>query len=219
MIKKTFTVTLLCFAAVAFAQNTRVTLRETLNKLYSDIENECSADLNKLDNKYKAIVQKSPGKKLSKTDEKEYLKQFEVLKSSYNKCKNKNQTQKIESLKTLLAKVEAENKTVYTSKKNTLLPVAEPFSLEIIRSKLSHLLSGNELFENLNESLRLRLNFILDTDGVTKEVQLTGTDNEEIKLFTALIFYSIPKVFQPAISNGKIVKERYSLPLTFVTTE
>lgn len=205
--------------ATSFAQNTRFILQNKIDKIYSDVKNKCGKDYDLLDAKYKAIATKSQDKKLSKTQEEEYSKQFDALKSSYIKCQDENQPIKIEKLKDLLAKVEQENKKEYTPPKNTLLSVPKPFSQDVIRSKMVNYLAGHPLFESLENTLRLRLTFVLDTDGQTKEASITGTENEEIKLFTLLSFYSASDVFQPKESNGKIVKERYTMPLVFMGIE
>lgn len=203
-------------SAILFAQNTRFTLQEKVDKIYSDVKNECGKDYDLLDAKYKVIAAKSQDKKLSKTDQEEYLKQFEALRKSYIECQDEDRPLRIEKLKVLLAKVEQENKKEYTPPKNTLLSVPEAFSQDVIRKKLSEMLAGHPLFESLETTLRLRLTFVLDTDGQTKEASITGTNNEEIKLFTLLCFYSVSDVFKPIESNGKAVKERYTMPLVFM---
>lgn len=203
-------------SVTTFAQNTRFTLQKTVNKVYTDIRDECGKDLDLLNTKYEAIEKNSSDRKLSQTDRNEYSKQFDALKISYNKCVTKNQPIKIEKLKALLAKVEEENKKEHTPPKNT---ISKPFSQDIIRRKMVDMLAGHDLFEGLDANLQLRLNFVLDRDGLMKEVKITGTDNEEIKLFTTLNFYSITEVFQPKLSDGKPVRSLYTMPLTFMAIE
>lgn len=220
MITKKISTFLACILITsAFAQNTRFTLQKTVNKIYTDIRDECGKDLDLLNVKYKAIEKKSPDGKLSQTDINEYSKQFDALKISYNQCVTKNQSIKIEKLKALLAKVEEENKKEYIPPKNTLLSTPKPFSQDIIRRKMVDMLAGHDLFEGLDANLQLKLSFVLDRDGLMKEVKITGIDNEEIKLFTALNFYSITEVFQPKLSDGKPVRLPYIMPLTFMATE
>ena len=204
------------FFATSFAQNTRFTLDVKVNKIYSEIKNNCGKDIELLNSKYQEIAKESSDKNLSQKDYEEYLKQFEVLKNSYTDCISKNQLFKIEKLRALLAKVAEENKKQYTPPKNTLLPIPETFSEDVLRKKLYDLLAGDPLFENLENTLRLELTFILDEDGQTKDAIVTGTDNEEIKLYTVLKFYSISDIYKPLESNGRIVKRRYRLPLTFL---
>ena len=196
----------------AFAQNTRTTLRKTVNNIYADAEKKCGKDLELLDKKYKAIADKSANGNLSKADGEEYTKQFNALKSSYADCQNKNQPQKIEKLKSLLTQVESENKTVSEIKNNN----APSFSSDILRKELIDLFSNSELFVNQDVPVKLRFSFVVDKDGIMKEVKVDGTDNEELKLFSVLSFYSIPKVFLPEMENGVPVKKKYSLPLTIV---
>ncbi|MBL7878274.1 hypothetical protein [Chryseobacterium gambrini] len=214
---------LIAFATIisvtSFAQNTRSTLQKTVNKIYTDIRDECGKDLDLLNVKYEAIEKKSPERKLSQADINEYSKQFDALKISYNQCVTKNQSIKIEKLKALLAKVEEENKKEYIPSKNILQSTLQPFSQDIIRKKMVNMLAGHDLFEGLDVNLQLRLSFVLDIDGLMKEVKITGTDNEEIILFTTLSFYSITEVFQPKLSDGKPVRSPYTMPLTFMATE
>ncbi|MBD8083958.1 hypothetical protein [Chryseobacterium caseinilyticum] len=206
-------------SATVFAQNTRFTLREKVGKIYSDVKNECGRDYGLLDAKYKEIAAKSQDGKLSKTEEEEYSKQFDALKSSYLECQDENKPIRIEKLKVLLAQVELENKKEYTPPKNTMLPVPEVFSQDMLRRKLSERLAGHPLFESLETTLRLRLTFTLDTDGQTKEAKITGTNDEEIKMFILLSFYSVSDVFKPKESDGKAVKETYTMPLVLMGLE
>ena len=206
-------------SVTSFAQNTRFALKKTINKVYTDIRDECGKDLDLLNAKYVAIEKKSSDRKISQTDKDEYFKQFDILKNSYNKCVTKNQPIKMEKLKALLAKVEEENKKDYTPPNNTILSIHQPFSQDIIRRKMYDMLAGHELFESLDANLKVRLNFVLDRDGLMKEVKITGTDNEEIKLVTTLYFYSITDVFQPELSNGKPVRSPYTVPLIFMAIE
>ncbi|KQT16412.1 hypothetical protein ASG31_12915 [Chryseobacterium sp. Leaf404] len=217
--KKYFIAFAVFSSAILFAQNTRFTLHEKLDKIYSDLETECGKDYGLLDAKYKVIVSKSPDKKLSETDREEYLKEFDALKKSYLECLDDNRPIRIEKLKLLLAKVEKENIKEYIPPKNTMLPVPEAFSQDIIRGKLSDRLAGHSLFENLESTLKLKLTFVLDTDGQTKEAKITGTDDQEIKLFVLLSFYSVADVFKPKESNGKAVKEMYAIPLVMIGVE
>lgn len=215
--KKTFILLACSFTVTAFAQNTRTTLLKSVSKVYSDIERDCNKGMiDQLDAKYKKTAEKSPNKTLTKTDEEKYLTQFRVLQSSFSECKRKNQSQKIEKLQALIAQVEEENKTAFISKNTNNSATAQKFSYEIVRNQLTKLLSGNDLFSYLEETLRLRLTFVLDTDGVMKNVKISGTNNEEIKLICALDFYSITEVFLPEEENGKPVKKLYTLPLTFM---
>lgn len=215
--RKIFSLLACIFVTTAFAQNTRITLRKTINNLYSDVETKCGKDFELLDKKYKTIADKSPNGNLSEADGEEYTKQFNALKSSYADCQNKNQPQKIEKLKTLLTQVETENKAVSEIKNNNSVSSAQPFSSDILRKELIDIFSSNELFVNQNMPIKLKFSFVLDKDGIMKEVQVAGTDNEELKLFSALSFYSIQKVFLPEMENGVPVKKKYSLPLTIAT--
>jgi len=212
--KKIFLFLACTFATVAFAQNTRATLRKTIGTLYSDIQKKCSKDFVLLEEKYKGIAEKSPDRNLSKADEAEYNKQFKALQNPYTDCLNKNKPQKIEKLKSLLEQVESENKAV-SEIKNNISSSAISFSPDIIRKELINAFSGNELFQNLDTSLKLTFTFVLDKDGVIKDVKVTGTDNEEIKLFTVLKFYSIQKTFLPEMENGVPVGKKYNVSLTF----
>ncbi|UKB83274.1 energy transducer TonB [Chryseobacterium sp. MEBOG06] len=214
IIRKFFSLVACTLVTAAFAQNTRATLRKTVNSLYSDIRKKCGKDIEILDEKYKAIAGKSPNGSLSKADEQEYTKQFNTLKSSYSDCQNKNQPQKVEKLKSLLEQVEKENKEASSIKNNSPSSAAQPFSPDIIRNEVIKAFSGSELLENQDAPLKLRFNFIVDKDGIMKEVKVTGTDNEEIKLFSALNFYSIQKVFLPEMKNGEPIRNMYSLPVT-----
>jgi hypothetical protein len=206
-------------SVISFAQNTRFTLQEKVGKIYSDVKNECGREYKLLDAKYKSIAAKSQEGKLSKTEEEEYSKQFDALKNSYIECQDANKPIRIEKLKVLLAQVEQENKKEYTPPKNTMLLVPEVFSQDVIRKKLSERLAGHPLFESLETTLRLRLTFILDTDGQTKEAKITGTNDEEIKMFILLSFYSVSDVFKPKESDGKAVKETYTMPLVLLGLE
>ncbi|WP_262149104.1 hypothetical protein [Chryseobacterium foetidum] len=202
--------------AISFAQNTRFTLQEKLNKIYSDLETECGRDIRLLVAKYEVIVSKSPDKKISEKDREEYSKEFDALQKSYLECLDEGRPIRIEKLKLLLAKVEKENIKAYTPPKNTMLSVPEAFSQDVIRGKLSDRLVGHSLFENLESTLKLKLTFVLDTDGQTKKAKITGTDDEEIKLLVLLTFYSVADVFKPRESNGKAVKEMYTMPLVMI---
>lgn len=213
--KKIFSLLACTLVTVVFAQNTRATLSKTINSLYSDIENKCGKDFKLLDEKYKAILEKSPDRNLSKADEAEYSKQFNALKHSYADCQNKSQPQKIEKLKSLLEQVESENKAVSEIKNNTSSSATQQFSPDIIRKELVNIFSGNDLFQNLDAPLKLTFTFVLDKDGIIKDIKVMGTDNEEIKLFSVLKFYSIQKVFLPEMENGVAVRKRFNQSLTF----
>lgn len=213
--KKIFSLLACTFVTVAFAQNTRPALRKTISTLYSDIQKKCSKDFDLLEEKYKIIAEKSPDRNLSKADQAEYNKQFKALQSSYTACMNENQPQKIGKLKSLLEQVESENGVISEVKNNASSSAAQPFSPEAVRKELINVLSGNDLFQNLEVPLKLTFTFDLDKDGIIKNIKVAGTDNEEIKLYSVLKFYSIQKVFLPEMENGVPVKKRYNVSLTF----
>lgn len=213
--KKLFSILACTVVTVAFAQNTRAALKKTISTLYSDIDKKCNKDFDLLEEKYKVIAEKSPNRNLSKADEAEYNKQFKALQSSYTDCINKSTPQKIEKLKSLLEQIENENKVASEVKNNVSSSAAQSFSQDLLRKELINVFSDSALFQNLDTPLKLTFNFDLDKDGIIKNIKVAGTDNEEVKLYSVLKFYSILKVFLPEIENGVAVKKRYSQSLTF----
>ena len=184
------------------------------NSVYSEINKECLTDLIKLDEKYRNLEEKSPNKTLSTKHKEQYLKESKMIQTAYYECENKNQPQKIESLRTLLKKIEDEDKAVSTI--NALSSDSAPFSAESIRTEFSNLMSGTDLVSKLEVSLRIKVSFDLDIDGVIKNIKVENTDNEEVKLVSALTLYSIPKVFQPIKENNQPVKSKLTFPVSFI---
>lgn len=62
---------------------------------------------------------------------------------------------------------------------------------------------------------KVEITFIIDTEGIVKDIKTTSPDETGILEKEAVRIISLLPIFQPGIHRGELVNVRYNIPLTF----
>lgn len=233
---------LLSIVFVVFLNAQEKNIYQRLEKIYTDYNDSCSVQKNKILGDYKKIEKiKNPDDTFLKkyeADTEIYYEKVKILKSS-----------KIEKLRNLLEEVENQNpivskKILFVPKdanttnekiqeyvisifgKNSDIEIIKADNAEFEKIIISYKTQTEYLRKNIAElfpteyfesgdysELRTVVRFYLDSDGKLKKIKAYG-ENEEYNLVTSLLLYLIDKNFEKYIYNGHDVLIPFRIPVT-----
>lgn len=239
--KKITLFVLIFFCIFSFAQKEKLSIKQEINKIYSEFNKKDTELSKKYLEKYKGLK----NKKLTdtentaidisrKNDYRKYSEEIDPLIKS-----------KVEKLKILLDKINEQNPligrtiiyvkddpvetlSIESNKKSTFnanfefIGITKNEEIEFVKRVENIQQIRNDLVGNFDTShfsdsdentLSVKISFILDEDGFVKRVRPTETNNEEFAYFSALSLYEMQKKYEPSTYKGKPILSRYGLPV------
>jgi len=239
--KKTTLFVLILLCVFSFAQKEKTSIKQEMNKIYSEFKQKNS----ELSKKY---LEKYKGLKNKKLNDTENTALDMSRKNDYRKYSDEIDPfikLKLEKLKILLDKINEENPligrtilylkddpvetlSIESAKKNPFytnfefIGITKNEEIEFVKRVENIQKIRKDLVENFDTSdfsdsdeitLSVKITFILDEDGFIKKVRPTETNNEEFAYFSALSLYEMNKKYEPSSYRGKPILSRYGLPI------